>query len=273
MWTILWLDEVPFWGLYAATVVMLLISSEIGFQLGCFRYRFFRKKEEKSQAGAIMTAALSLLALILAFTFSMAAFRFADRKQLVVEEANAIGTAYLRTLLFSEPQSTLGGDLLRQYVDVRLEIAKTDNPRRLKQIIIRSEELHTQLWSQVVSLAKKHPDSILVGLYIQSLNEVIDLHAKRVAAGIRNRIPVSVWFTLYLVASLSMIVMGYHGGLTCVRSTITTIALVLIFSAVMLLIIDLDRPYQTLFTVSQEAMFDLQKHLNRRGSWNEILGP
>ena len=79
--------------------------------------------------------------------------------------------------------------------------------------IRRSEHLHDQLWAQAVAVGEHHPTSIVVGLFVQSLNEVIDLHAKRVTAGLRNRIPGAIWVALFAVAGRSLAAMGYHAGL------------------------------------------------------------
>ena len=121
--------------------------------------------------------------------------------------------------------------------------------------------MHGLLWSQAVALGKKNPGSLGAGLFIASLNEVIDLHAKRVTAGLRSRIPGAIWIALYFVVILAMTVMGYYTGLIGTRSSVGTLVLVLTFSAVMLLIVDLDRPKEGILKVSQQAMLDLRNTL------------
>jgi hypothetical protein len=100
------------------------------------------------------------------------------------------------------------------------------------------------------------PNSIVVGLFVQSLNEMIDLDETRVTAG-RNQIPDSIWLVLYVVTILTMMAMGYQFGLTGEHSWPVTILLVLVFTAVLLLIADLDRPQEGWLKVSQQAMVDL----------------
>jgi len=97
-----------------------------------------------------------------------------------------------------------------------------------------------------------------VGLFIGSLNEVIDLHSKRLALGVRNRIPSPIWVALYFMVVLGTAAMGYHAGLADSGRSLAIIALVLAFSAVMTLIADLDRPHTGLLRVSQQTMLDLQ---------------
>ena len=94
-------------------------------------------------------------------------------------------------------------------------------------------------------------------LFITSVNELIDLHAKRVNLGIRNRVPISIWAALYFVSIVTMTAVGYYAGLTATRRSPAILALVLTFSAVILLIADLDRPYEGLPTVNQQAILDL----------------
>ena len=255
------LDYLPLWGGYLAMVAVFLVAAEGGYRLA--GYRLHRKDVgQTSQAGAIMGATLGLLAFMLAFTFGMGASRFDTRKQLVLDEANAVRTAYLRADLLPQSARAEFRDLLREYVAVRVRaVGKGED--ELRQGIARSEELHGLLWSRAVALAGGKGSPVFAGLFIQSLNNVIDLHAKRVTAGLRNRIPVSIWVTLYFVASLAMVVMGYHARLTGRRSTMATVALVMTFSAVMLLIMDLDRPDQHLFQVSQRAMADLLEKMHQ----------
>jgi hypothetical protein len=196
----------------------------------------------------------------MAFTFGMAASRFDTRKQLVLEESNAIGTAYLRADLLPEPHRTEIRNLLREYVDVRLPKDGL-TPEKIAQALVRSEQLHNEFWSEAVSLGKINTTSIVVGLFIQSLNDVIDLHSKRVTACLYNRIPAIVWVVLYIVTVLAMAGIGYQIGLSGRRSLIAVFALVLTFSGVMMLIADLDRSQQGLVKVSQRAMIDLQKQM------------
>ena len=187
----------------------------------------------------------------------MAASRFEVRRGLVLDEANAIGTTYLRAALLPEPHRTEIRALLRDYVDLRLEAAQPGMTVPARE---RSEEVQGRLWAQAVSVGEKKPTPI-TGLFIQSLNEVIDLHAKRVTMGMRNHIPITIWGALYLTAILATAGVGYHGGLTSPIRTLATLALVVIFSGILWLIADLDRPQEGLLKVSQQAMVDLRKSL------------
>ena len=253
------IDQLPLWAFLFATAAAFLIAVEVGFRIGRYR-RSRREGDQKSQVGSVMGASLGLLAFFLAFTFGMAGSRFDERKKLVLEEANTIGTTYLRAELLPEPHRSGIQSLLREYVEVRAGIAD-GGLDGVQRGIARSEELHQLLWSQTVVLAEKNASPI-TGLFIQSLNDMIDLHAKRVTVGLRNRIPASIWVTLYFIAFLSMALMGYHAGLTGTRSLTANLAIVFAFSAVMVLITDLERPEQKLFNVSQQAMIELKSQLS-----------
>ena len=250
------LDVFPLWGLFLTIVVLVLAAIEGGYRLGSYRHRQ-PGREKETPVGAMVGAMLGLLAFMLAFTFGMAASRFDTRKQLVLDEANAIGTTYLRTAMLPERREEIRG-LLRSYVDGRLKAVQSS---RVAEEILISEDIQGQLWSATTAVGLQHPDSIVVGLFVQSLNEVIDLHAKRVTAGLRNRIPGAIWVTLLTIATLSLAAMGYHAGLVGTIRSLTVIVVAVTFSAVIALIADLDRPQEGTLTVSQQALIDLRQSM------------
>jgi hypothetical protein len=251
------LDPFPLWTILPITVGLALLSVELGYRFA--HNRQLRAQDEKeSPVGGMVGATLGLLAFMLAFTFGLAGSRFEDRRQIVLSEANAIGTTYLRAAMLPEPMRTEAQNLLRDYVDVRLE--GVQQPGNLEQAIARSEELQNRLWSLAVAAAEKDRSPI-TGLFVQSLNEVIDLHATRVMAGVRSRVPAVIWIVLYLLAFLSMVILGYHAGLANSRRSIAVVALILGFSLVLVLIADLDRPGQGMLHVSQQAMIDLRRSM------------
>jgi hypothetical protein len=252
------MDALPLWGFFGATVVVVLLSIEGGYRLGQFRRR--RSEDEKeAPVGAIVGATLAFLGFILAFTFGLAASRFDAKRQIVVEEANAIGTTYLRAGLLPDDRGVKIRKLLGEYVDARLDVVQTGDAER---VLRRSDDLHRELWKAAEALGQKYPGSIVVGLFIQSLNETIDVHSKRVLVAFQNRLPGALWATLYLITMLTMAGVGYHEGLSRSRRSIAIVVLVLTFSAIITLVADLDRPQEGLLTVSQRAMTDVRKMMN-----------
>jgi hypothetical protein len=246
------LDFLPLWGLLLATVVVILLSFESGYRWGRYR-RKCSEQEKEAPVGAMVGTTLGLLAFLLVFTFGLAASRFDARRQVLLEEVNAIGTTYLRAELLPEHREDVQV-LLREYVDTRLEAVRS---QKILEGIRQSEKLQGQLWKHAVALGEKHPDSIVIGLFVQSLNELIDLHSKRVAVG-RNRIPGTIWTALYAVAILALEGMGYHAGLAGTSRSLAVLAVAFTFSVVLWLVADLDRPYEGSLTVSQQGMIDLR---------------
>jgi hypothetical protein len=252
------LDILPLWALYLATIAVGFLSVEGGYRLGRLR-RLLSEPEKESSVGTMVAATLGLLAFTLAFTFGLAWGRFDARRQLVLDEANAIRTSYLRSAFVPEPQRSTIRGLLREYLEARLEAVQLP---KAQQAVADSQRLHGRLWAEAVAGAEKEPTSVLTGLFVESLNEVIGLHVKRVQAAIRSRVPTVVWATLYFVAGLSMVGIGYHEGLTSIRRSPAVATLVLTFSAVMFLIGDLERPQEGLLEVSQQPMIDLRSSLD-----------
>lgn len=250
--------SLPLWSIFIFTFILLLLAFKSGEILGK-RHRLTAEKEDRSPIGSIVGATLGLLAFLLAFSFGLAASRFDERRTLVIDEANAIGTTYLRAGYLSEPYRRRIRDLLKEYVFVRIEALK---PGKLEQGIKKSEELQDQLWQQAVNVAENNFDSDLVALFVKSLNEVIDLHTKRINVGIRFRIPFIVWAMLYVVTFLSIGSLGYQFGLVHTRYIGITVLLILTFSSVILLIWDLDRPQEGFVQVSQQSLVDLMNKFN-----------
>lgn len=250
------LDSLPLWSIFPLTVVIALLGVEAGSRLARLRQRGSEEDKEPT-IGGMVGATLGLFAFMLAFTFGFAGSRFEDRRQIQLSEANAIGTTYLRAKMLAEPMRTDAQNLLREYVDVRLEGVQ---PEKFQQAVVKSEELQERLWSVAEAQAAKER-TVLTSLFIQSLNEVIDLHSARLMAATRSRVPGVIWIVLYLLLVLTMVMMGYQAGLAKSRRSIAALALVIGFSSVLYLIVDLDRPGQGMLKVSQQSMIDLRKSM------------
>jgi hypothetical protein len=254
------LDALPLWGLFVFILLVVLFSVEFGYRLGKYR-RSHHETEKEAPLGTMVGATLGLLAFILAFTFGLAANRFDTRRQLLLDEANAIGTTYLRAGMLPErgPQVR---DRLRAYVAARLEAV---NPGKIAEGIQHSEDIQQRLWTEAETVGNTNQNSIVVGLFVQSLNQMIDLHAERMQAAFRGRIPSAIWVGLFAVAGLSLATMGYHAGLSGTRRSLAILAVAVTFSVVIELIADLDRPQEGLLRVSQQALLDVQRSMNPPG--------
>jgi hypothetical protein len=255
------LEQVPLWGIFGLTVAIVLLSIWFGRFLGN-RRRSRPDHEDESSLGTIIGATLGLLAFMLAFTFGIAAERLQTKKQLLLDEINAIGTTFLRAGLLQEPHRSEVSSLLREYVDIRANLAKESilqQTKKLQEALSRSETLHDQMWLHAAALAQADRSSEIDALFIGSLNEMIDLHNSRLTV-MQYHIPTPIWYALYFITILSMVMVGYQAGLSGKSSLKVILVLALTFSVVILLIADLDRATGSL-RVSQQPMLELQKKL------------
>jgi hypothetical protein len=252
------LDYLPIWALFVATLVVALLSFEGGFWVGR-RWSLRSEHEQEIVVRGLVGGMLGLEAFMLAFTFGAAAAHFDARRQAVIDEANTIRTAYLRADFLPEPHRAEIRNLLREYVDVRLDGVRSG---KIEQGIARSEELHNQLWLQAAASREKTPSTAFAVQFIQSLNEIFTLHSRRVIVGLEFRIPNIIWIVLYAITALAAASIGYHSGLTGRSRPLVALAIILAFSAVILLIEDLDRPLYGFLEVSQRALVDLQTKMN-----------
>jgi hypothetical protein len=251
------IDTLPIVACFVAFVVIGLVVSEGGYRLGRF-WQDRTPEEKEGPTPMIVGSILALMAFLLAITTAMASDRFDARRALVLAEANAVGTTYLRAGYLPQPASDRVKALLREYVPLRIV---TSDPAEIKKKIARSVEVHGQLWSIAEGLARAAPESHVLGLFIASLNEVIDLHESRVMAGIYGRVPATVLLLLLCGSMLGLAMVGYNAGLTRRRATITHVVLIALLGAVMTLVLDLDRPRDGFLEVSQQPLINLQQQI------------
>jgi hypothetical protein len=212
-----------------------------------------RRQDEKTfSIGVEVAATMGLLAFLLAITFGMSVTRFDVRKDMVVQEAKAIESAYLLADFLPEDDQAEVKSLLRQYTLLRAEgrssIVTAEN-------IEKSRELQDRLWA-IATIAGKESDSNPMALFIQSLATMIATDTARVASYL-NRLPDEIWIMLSLVTVFSMASLGYEFGLTGERSWAATIFLMVAFATVIILIADLDRPDRGFVLVSQQPLLNL----------------
>lgn len=238
---------------------LALGAAEAGFRLG--RRERPGIAAAHSQIGTIQASVLGVLALLLGFSFAMAASRFDARKQLVLDESNAIGTALLRARLLPEPHAQKIPALLRQYVDARLAFYQAGiDPAGLRAANDDTARLHEQLWLEAAAVAAEDRYAVASGLLVQALGDVIDLHAKRVAA-LENHVPGSIFLLLHFAAMVAMGLTGYACGAAGSRNLAATATASLLIAAVILLIVDLDRPRRGLIQAGQQSLLDLRDSL------------
>ncbi len=250
------LDRISRGGLFALTVAIVLISIWLGMLLGRRRQRQ-SQHEGEGPVGTVAAAMLGLLAFILAFTFGIASNRFDLRKQVLLDEVEAIGTTYLRAGMLPRPQGEEIRRCLREYVDLRLA-----EPERLREVLAGSQQLHDEMWAQATSLVEAGHTSEIDALFVESLNRTIDLHTHRAAIGIHYRIPDSMWIMLLGMSVITMMGIGYLFGLSGASGWPVSVALALVFSTVITITADLDRSTGGMLPVSQASMVELQRTMH-----------
>jgi len=249
------------WPELAIMAVGLVVAYEVCYRVGRLRPEEMRDAK-KSQADVAVAALLALLGLMLAFSFEIGASRFDNRKALVLDEANAIATTYLRAELIPAPYDQRVQGLLRAYLHAR---HGWNTPEELERAIKASSSLHSELWANAVGAAHAN-DSPVTALFIASLNSMIDLHEARVTVGLYQRIPPAIFASLYLVSLLAMGMVGLRAGLDRSRGPLPAAILVASIMCVMSLIASLDDPVSRLFHVNQHAIADTERLMRAEGA-------
>jgi len=251
------LDMLPMWSIYILSIMTLFLSVEAGLRVGKLVQRRWPDKDEAG-VGTVVGASLALLGFLLAFVTSIAIGNFNQRRQLVISEANAIGTTYLRAGYLADPYGTKSRELLREYVSLRI---KALEPAARESAIVRSEQIHDELWLMAEEVAKENPVAT-ISLYLSSVNQVIDLHTERINAELGYRVPSVILLGLCIVAVLTMILIGVYDSYREKHNLIALIIVVLIVSVVFLMIIDMDRSNVGLLQIPQKALIELEQKLN-----------
>ncbi len=254
------LDQIPIGWLYLLTVVLMMLMLEVGFRFG-IDTQAKSVKAQIAQVRALMGATLGLLAFMLAFTFSSAQSHFEDRMQLQIDEAALMKATFMQADLAEEPLRTDARTLLLEYADGRVDLMAAIGESRANDvfaILKRAGEIHLALWSLGKNFRPATDDaadgSAEPAEFLPSVLGLMDTQTFRVQAALVNRIPVVIWLTLYFTAVMSMLVVGYQAGLTSTRSPMATYSLAFAFAAVMMLIMDLDRPLQSFFAIDVAIM-------------------
>jgi hypothetical protein len=241
-------------------IAFFLAALEVGYRLG--QRRQDRTDEpDKSHTSALQGATLGLLALLLGFTFAMAVSRFDNRKTVIVQQANAIGTAELRSRLLGSPYAEKAAPMFRAYVDSWLQYrAAGVDLDAIRAAEGRAFDLENQLWNLVREATAADPHSLPASLFTSAMNDVIDMHELR-DRSVKDRVPDAVILLLFAVSALALGQVAYGCGLSGRRRQVANVTFAFVIALVMVIILDIDRPRRGLVQVSQESMIRLQQSL------------
>ncbi|MGC4014135.1 MAG: hypothetical protein QM755_06385 [Luteolibacter sp.] len=243
------------WTIFLVASALLLILAEAGYRFGTMT-RQRNPEAAEGHSGSVQGAVLGLLGLLLGFTFAMSVSRYDTRRALLVNEANSIGTTWLRAGFLGEPRTKEVRSLLKRYTEIRLEAdEKSRNEQALRALVVESTNIQNALWAVAEHMAGEKPDAITAS-FITTLNETIDLQSSRLAAR-RNHVPGAVWLLLFTVAGCGAWASGYGSGTGGHRSAFSQLVFPLLIGVVVTLIADIDRPDKGLVGVSQQPMKDL----------------
>jgi hypothetical protein len=246
--------DLPIWGVFLGTLLLVLAAVEAGYRWARRRQRN-QEVEKEAPVGAMVGATLGLLAFLLAFTFGIAADAFHARKVALVQEVSAIRMTYVLTGTLPEAQRSGIRTILREYVDERVRWASGQQSEPGKS----AEALLDRLGKAVAAVGAQNPGG--ADVFLGYAGRVVELQQERLMVRERSRIPGAYWIVLYMVAILAVAGMGYHGGVAGTSRSPVMLAVAIAFSAVIMVIADLDRPGQGFINVSQQPMVDLREML------------
>jgi len=243
---------------FMISLVVLWLSTQVGVLVRT-RLRPLAE-DERQDFSVVQTATLTLLALLIGFTFSMAINRYDQRKNYEAEEANAIGTEYVRADLLPAAAATRVRVLLKTYLDQRIQFYETRDQRQLNQINAYTDQLQRELWSTVQAAAAAQPTPP-VALAVEGMNEVLNSQGYTQAAW-WNRIPIAAWALMAAIAVGCHVLLGYeaHGR----SKHIVFLVLPVAVSVSFLLIADIDSPHGGLIRVLPHNLVSLSQLFQAR---------
>jgi hypothetical protein len=233
--------------LFLALLVLLVAVSEIGFRLGrraearhAARVEAGTATGEKESVGFVTAGMLGLVAFLLGVSLSMGQARYDDRRNVVRDEANAIGTAWLRAPFAGEQEGLRMRALLHEYTELRISMVRAPLSMRESGPLARINALQSEMWALAMSASLARPDPIRASL-IGSLNDMFDLSLSTRRA-FYSRIPIGVMQMLLWATLIAVGVVGYNFGLAGSRQPMVGVLLLVFWSSALVLIVDINNP-------------------------------
>jgi len=244
--------------LFVVLIVLMAIATALGAVV--LRRIYPVPGDNRDDFNLVQGATLTLLALLIGFTLSMAVGRYDQRKNLEEEEANAIGTEYLRADLIEGPEADKVKALLIQYLDQRIIYYRTRDKDELREIGVATARIEDEMWKTVRGVARDKPNPI-TGLVVSGMNDVINSQGYTEAAWI-NRIPVAAWCLMIAIAFFSNMMQGYGMRGSHVKAVLIVV-LPLTVSLSLALISDIDSPRGGLIRVAPLNLLSLEASLKK----------
>ncbi len=246
----------PTWMIVTALLVLMMWANEAGFRIGRWRHR---NEPEPVQAvsNTLKASVFGLVALLLGFSFSITSNRHDDRRRVVLDEANSLGTCYLRAGLLGEPDRVRIRSTIRQYVLVRLEyFDKALDASERNRTSAEMDRFLVQLWQQVEQATRTNHETVRTSQIIPAANEVIDISGTR-AWMVRSHLPTPVFALLIACVVVSSILMGHSSGQAGTRHKGLWTALNLLLVLLLFVVLDFDRPRRGFVTLDHTPLTEL----------------
>ncbi len=243
--------------LFVVSLAVLWLTAQMGVSL-CRRAPL-ASEDERSDFNIVLTSTLTLLGLIIGFTFSMAIGRYDTRKLYEATEANVIGTEYVRAGLLDPADAGRAQDLLKKYLAQRVLFYNLRDARQVSELNAHTEQLQQQLWAVVQGAATKNPTPV-TALVASGMNAVLD-SAGYTQAALWNRVPTSAWGLMTIIAVCCNLLVGYGAR---GKRPILLIVLPFVLSVAFLLIADIDSPRTGIIRIRPENLMSLSQSLNAR---------
>jgi hypothetical protein len=246
--------DLPVWVSGLIFILFMFAALEVGYRVA-IKERDTWKNPEAGGGNAVQTALLALLGLILAFTMASGVNRNETRKQIIIHEANALGTAFLRADLMAEPGRTKLRQALLEYSRTRVfEQGEVISIEQREEIIQKTLQSQAKLWPITKQVMEQIQPDPIEALLVAAVNDVLDVHTNRVAAAFDN-LPTAVLWMLVFIAMVSVGVGGFNAGISDRLSRGRQTALILVLASVLMVLMDLDRPNDGLIQVSQQSVY------------------
>jgi hypothetical protein len=216
--------------------------------------------DAREDFGVVQSATLTLLALVIGFSLSMAVGRYDQRKNYEEEEANAIGTEYLRATLLPDSEAATVRSLLAKYLEQRILFYQERNPQRLAEINSTTDQLENQMWVELRNAAAAQPNPV-TALAVAGMNDVINTQGYTQAAW-WNRIPFAAWSLMLLVGMLCNVLVGYGARSSTARKRFLFI-MPLVVSLSVMLIADIDSPRNGIIRVKPQNLLSTAQSMPR----------
>ena len=256
------MDLLPIWAFFTGMVIVTLAVSEVGFRIGIRMQDRGSNAGDSRMTGSVVGGMLGLVGFLMAFSIGITIGNHSERKNMVLTEANAIGVAWLRAGFLEQPDALSLRKLLREYTEVR--IAAANQEIELLAAVDRSEKIHGEMWLIIERNVRQGNDTDIMTSLADAVSDVIKTHSIRLTA-VYKRLPSVLGLVLIISTILSFLLVGVASSADRKRDTLAMFLFAVVFTSVLTIMVDLDRPQQGMLTISQAAMADVLRQITPHG--------